>query len=73
MTKEEVIDYLSGLTTDGYSHQGIEAYINQVFDYFESSMNCDRCVHYLADDDNFPIEPCCGCSRYYSDLFEERK
>lgn len=33
---------------------------------------CVGCKHHLSDNDNFPIEPCGECSRFYADKFERR-
>lgn len=49
-------------------------YINEVIKELEELKNrsCDNCKHHLSDNGNYPLHPCCECSRFFIDSWEPK-
>ena len=66
--------------TGYYIGSEIDKFIDKIYDEFEErekflatkDVLCNDCKYYLSDNGNFPINPCCECSRFYSDMFERQ-
>ena len=48
-------------------------FINRIFDDFAKEKSCDCCINSPANNGgNYPLS-CGECSRFYGDMFEEKK
>ena len=70
MTREEALQHYSISCDNTWD---FEKFINKIYDEFESTQNCNGCIHEpKKNGDTFPFG-CGECSRWYGDRFERKE
>jgi hypothetical protein len=48
--------------------------VNEAIAELEALENrsCDSCKYHLSDNGNYPLHPCCECSRFFIDSWESK-
>ena len=66
MTKEQVIQ--------GYLMNSPKVVAEMLYDTIEKYENrsCEGCKYHLSDNGNYPLHPCCECSRFFIDSWESK-
>lgn len=64
---------------DDYS-DGVDSYSKDIEECDEAiaelealnNRSCDSCEYYLSDNGNYPLYPCCECSRFFIDSWSSK-
>ena len=66
MTKEQVIQ--------GYLMNSPKVVAEMLYETIEryESRSCEGCIYHLSDNGNYPLYPCCECSRFFRDSWESK-